>query len=596
MDIATVKTEYERRMSQHAAEAARRARHSSWIGNLRLVAALAVIAVIWAAAKTHALSVWWFAAPLALFVGLVVVHDRVIRAEKIARKAEGVYRRGLDRIDDKWAGSGNAGEHLRPAEHVFADDLDLFGRGSLFELLCTSRTPQGQQLLAAWLLSPARHQEIVLRQQAVAELSGKIDFRQELATCGENLSVPRGAGALLKWAEAAPVLQSPVLRVMATVLGMAGVAAIVTAFAFGWWLTLLVVLAVEGSLAYRLRRATEAVIEGVEGAAPELALIAALLRKIEEEPAISAKLQSVLERARSGGQTGSGCLARLRTIADFVDGRHNMLVRILDTPMMYTVQVAFAAEAWRKRHGKTLRQWLHAVAEYEALVSLATYAYEHPGDPFPELDASAGPRFEGEEMGHPLLPEQQCVRNSVRLGDSTRLLVVSGSNMSGKSTLLRVIGTNLVLAGAGAPVRARRVRMSRLTLGTAIRVTDSLQAGKSGFYAEITRLRQIMDLANGDAPVLFLCDELLHGTNSHDRRIGAEALLKALLERGAIGVVTTHDLALTEIAASDGRMRNAHFEDQVVDGKMAFDYRLRDGVVTKSNALELMRSVGLGIE
>ena len=595
MDSKTVKTEYERRLQAHGAEAARRARQSAWIGNLRLAAALGVIAVIWGSAKTHAFAVWWFAAPLAVFAALVIVHERVIRAEGLAKKAEGVYRRGLGRIEDKWAGSGNAGEHLRPEEHVFAEDLDLFGRGSLFELLCTARTPQGEQLLARWLLEPGRREEIAQRQEAVAELREKVEFREELATRGEDLSAPRDAEALAKWAEAAPVLQSPTLRVLATVLGMAGMAAIVTAFTLGWWLALLVVVAVEGSLAYRLRRATEQVIAGVEGAAPELALIAALLRRIEEEPAAAARLKAVLERAKSGGATAWACLARLRTIADFIDGRHNMLVRALDTPMMYTVQVAFAAEAWRRRHGKTLRRWLEAVAEYEALASVATYAYEHPGDPFPEVEAGASPRFEGEEMGHPLIPEKQCVRNSVSLGEGTRLLVVSGSNMSGKSTLLRAMGTNVVLAGVGAPVRARRVRLSEMRLGTAIRVTDSLQAGKSGFYAEITRLRQIMDLANGEEPVLFLCDELLHGTNSHDRRIGAEALLKALLERGAMGVVTTHDLALTEIAASDGRVRNAHFEDQVVEGKMVFDYRLRDGVVTKSNALELMRSVGLGI-
>jgi energy-coupling factor transporter ATP-binding protein EcfA2 len=400
----------------------------------------------------------------------------------------------------------------------------------------------------------------------------------------------------MNWAEAAPVLHGPVLRVGATLLGVAGISGIVAGFALGWWLPLLIILLVEASLVYRLRRATEAVIAGVEGAAPELALIATLLRRIEAEPVAAIRLKSALEKARSGEETASRCLASLKTVADFVDGRHNLLVRTLDAPMMYTVQVAFAAEAWRRRHGRALREWLRAVAEYEALASLATYAYEHPGDPFPELAPEAGPRFEGEEMGHPLLAERQCVRNSVCLGEKTKLLLVSGSNMSGKSTLLRVMGTNVVLASAGAPVRARRLRLSAMKLGTAIRVTDSLQAGKSGFYAEITRLREIMDLAAGKTPVLFLCDELLHGTNSHDRRIGADALLKALLERGAIGVVTTHDLALTEIAKADGRVRNAHFEDQVVEGKMVFDYKLRDGVVTKSNALELMRSVGLGVE
>jgi DNA mismatch repair ATPase MutS len=185
----------------------------------------------------------------------------------------------------------------------------------------------------------------------------------------------------------------------------------------------------------------------------------------------------------------------------------------------------------------------------------------------------------------------------VRLGDPAQLLLVSGSNMSGKSTLLRAIGVNVMLAQAGAPVRAARLAMSPVRLGTSIRVTDSLQAGRSGFYAEIVRLRQVMSLGDGGKPVLFLLDELLHGTNSYDRKIGAEGIVRALLERAAIGIVTTHDLALTAIgaAAVDGRVRNAHFEDHVEDGAMRFDYRLRDGVVTKSNALELMRSIGLDV-
>jgi DNA mismatch repair ATPase MutS len=259
-------------------------------------------------------------------------------------------------------------------------------------------------------------------------------------------------------------------------------------------------------------------------------------------------------------------------------------------------QLAIAIDRWHAAYGSAVGEWLRAVGDFEALAALATFAYERPHDVFPDL-AGEGPVYEAEGLGHPLIAASGGVRNDVRLGTGgPRVIIVSGSNMSGKSTLLRVMGTNVVLASAGAPVRARRLRLSAMKLGTAIRVTDSLQAGKSGFYAEITRLREIMDLAAGKTPVLFLCDELLHGTNSHDRRIGADALLKALLERGAIGVVTTHDLALTEIAEADGRVRNAHFEDQVVEGKMVFDYKLRDGVVTKSNALELMRSVGLGVE
>jgi DNA mismatch repair ATPase MutS len=231
----------------------------------------------------------------------------------------------------------------------------------------------------------------------------------------------------------------------------------------------------------------------------------------------------------------------------------------------------------------------------EALCSLASHAFEHPSDTFPEF-ASEGPWIDAEAIGHPLLPEDKVVRNDIRIGGALRVIVVSGSNMSGKSTMLRTLGVNAVLAQAGAPVRARRLTLSPLAVGASIRLTDSLQGGVSRFYAEILRLRQILDETAGPLPVLFLIDEFLHGTNSHDRRIGAGALVRGLVQRGAIGLVTTHDLALADIAGELGESAaNVHFEDQIAGGKISFDYHMRPGVVRKSNAIELMRQVGLEI-
>jgi DNA mismatch repair ATPase MutS len=263
--------------------------------------------------------------------------------------------------------------------------------------------------------------------------------------------------------------------------------------------------------------------------------------------------------------------------------------------LLWDLHLVYAIERWRRASGPAVRRWLVAVGEMEALSSLAGYHYEHPDDVFPDLNAGT-PCFDGEGLGHPLLSEAVTVRNDVRLADELRVLVVSGSNMSGKSTLLRTVGVNAVLAQAGAPVRARRLRLSTLQLGTSIRIEDSLQAGVSRFYAEITRLGTIMRRAGEARPVLFLIDELLHGTNSHDRRIGAEAIVRGLVERGAIGLVTTHDLALAYVAEALGtRGANVHFQDVLEEGRMRFDYRMRPGVVQKSNALALMRSVGLEV-
>jgi DNA mismatch repair ATPase MutS len=257
--------------------------------------------------------------------------------------------------------------------------------------------------------------------------------------------------------------------------------------------------------------------------------------------------------------------------------------------------VALAAERWRRDHGKVIHEWVDVLGEFEALSSLAGYSYEHPQDTFPEIvDGAAA--FVASELGHPLLPAAKCIRNSVSIEAPTRVLLVSGSNMSGKSTLLRTVGINTVLAMAGAPVRARSMSLTPLQIGASIRVNDSLHEGSSRFYAEITRLREIYGLLERDLPVLFLLDELLQGTNSKDRLVGAEGIVRAFVASGAIGLVSTHDLALTDISGlSSGTLRNVHFQDELAQGQMRFDFTLREGVVTKSNGIELMRAVGLKV-
>jgi DNA mismatch repair ATPase MutS len=285
---------------------------------------------------------------------------------------------------------------------------------------------------------------------------------------------------------------------------------------------------------------------------------------------------------------------------EYIRSLDNPIMRALDIPLLYTVQVAYAAEAWRAAHGAAIREWLRATGEIEALLSLSAYSYEHPADPFPEF-IEGPPRFIAEQLGHPLLPAVQCVRNDIAISEETRVLLVSGSNMSGKSTLLRTVGINTVLAMAGAPVRARALQLTELQIGASIRINDSLHDGSSRFYAEITRLRQLFDLT-GDSrtghgrSLLFLLDELLQGTNSRDRRSGAEGIVRALAARGAIGLISTHDLALADISGLPaGALHNVHFQDELHDGRMTFDFKLRDGVVTKSNAMELMRAIGLEV-
>ena len=289
-------------------------------------------------------------------------------------------------------------------------------------------------------------------------------------------------------------------------------------------------------------------------------------------------------------------VGKLQRLIELHDWQHNILFAPIAALLLWELHCAFAVEAWRARHGCAVETWLRHVGEFEALSALATYAYEHPADPFPELAETDGPPvYEAEALAHPLIPAAAAVANDVALGASPQVLIVSGSNMSGKTTLLRSVGVSAVLALMGAPVRAGRLRLSPVAIGATLRIEDSLQAGRSRFYAEVIRLGQIVTTARTH-PTLFLLDELFHGTNSHDRTEGARGLLRSLVYLNAIGLVTTHDLALAEIGEQLApKAGNVHFDDTLVDDEMRFDYCLKAGPVTRSNAIAIMRAVGLDL-
>jgi hypothetical protein len=353
-------------------------------------------------------------------------------------------------------------------------------------------------------------------------------------------------------------------------------------------------IAETGFLLY-VRHEVARVISELERPSRDLRLLTQVLARVEQERFASPALAQLRAALDTNGLAPSQQIARLHRLGEILDWCKNQFFAPLAFALLIPAQIAIAVERWKQECGPQVARWLDALAEFEALNSLAGYAYEHPADLFPELVENAT-LFDGVQIGHPLIAEARCIRNDVTLTAQQSLLIVSGSNMSGKSTLMRTVGINVVLALAGAPVRATRLRLSRLNIGAAIHIQDSLQAGASRFYAEITRLRQVVELTRAELPLLFLLDEILSGTNSHDRRIGAAAVIKGLVERGALGLVTTHDLALTQIAEElQGRARNVHFQDALKDGAMLFDYRMHEGIVQRSNALELMRAVGLDV-
>ena len=538
----------------------------------------------------------WLAPAVILFAVLLHRHARVTRALDEARRSVSFYEHGLGRIEDRWIGTGEPGERFRDEHHLYADDLDIFGRGSFFELLSIARTRAGEERLAEWLKQPASLDEVHARQDAVAELTSALDLREAVALAGTDVKAGVDSDALVTWAEGAPVLTRRWLSGVAAALTAGVIGAAAYGAVAGDYAYLIAVLLLEVAFSIPQRRRVQQALHAAAAPARGLDVLAHVLRRLEREDFKAARLTSLRRDLDTAGVRASVAIGRLHRLVELHDWQHNQFFAPVAAALLWGTHLAWAIERWRRLHGSQVATWQRTVGDFEALNSLSAYRYEHPNDVWPEIVAE-GAGFDGDAVSHPLLPAARMVPNDIRLWGHTRLLVVSGSNMSGKSTLLRTVGINAVLALAGAPVRAARLRMTPLAVGATLRIQDSLQEGRSRFFAEITRIRELADRARGPVPLLFLLDELFHGTNSHDRLVGASGILKSLLDRGAIGLITTHDLALTTIADDLAPCAgNVHFEDQFEGGEIRFDYRMKPGPVTRSNALALMRAVGLDVQ
>ncbi len=588
--------EYTRRLSTAQEAIAVLDRRDMALANARLlvfvVAGLVALVSFWGGW----ISAWWLALPALAFVVLVWIHGRTARERDRDAHIVAIYERGLARIEDRWIGTGRDGANFSREDHLYAGDLDLFGRGSLFQRISTAVSVTGESTLASWLLAPADAATIRLRQEAVEELILKLDLRQDLIDLAQGMGEPIDLKALTAWCEGSEAIPLPVARPAAVVLGLVGLVA-----AVGWFFGLdsrlvLAALAVEGLFAFWLMKPCGRILKAIEQRTHDLARLTALLDRIERETFSSPRLVTLKDSLFDAHATASSRIQTLWKRVDLLQWRRNMLFAPVSAVLLWGTQVAMAVEAWRRHSGRQVAGWVAVLGEFEALSSLAAHAFENPDAVFPEIREHGGPSVEALGIGHPLLAASKCVRNDVSLGGELRALVVSGSNMSGKSTLLRAVGTNIVLALAGGKVRATRMSVTPMAIGATLRIQDSLQEGKSRFYAEILRLRQVVDLARGELPLFFLLDEILHGTNSHDRLAGSSSVVRGLIELGAIGFVTTHDLALAEVAERLApRAANVHFEDHFEDGQMRFDYRMKPGVVRNSNALALMRAVGLEV-
>jgi MutS domain V len=533
--------------------------------------------------------------PAAVFVVLVVLHERTLQGVRYRARAIRFYEDGLARLNDSWAGRGETGEGFLDPAHPYARDLDVFGPSSVFQYLSTARTRTGEEILAQWLLQAVPAGQIPAQQTAVRDLAERLGFRERIASAGESVRSGVHPDSLAAWGEAKPVLTSTGTRVLTSALAILWILSI--AFWIRWdsAVPALLMSLLNFGYAHRIAARLGGAAGRIERAADDLRLLAAVLALIEDEQFSAPRLTALQHALKREGISPSRAIRKLARLADLIESRHSLFARPLDLVTFWSAQLVFLAERWQRRFGPELRAWIGTVGELEALASLSSLAFEHPDYAFPEF-VEGGPRFDAECLAHPLLPMGKAVENDLCLDSERLLMILSGPNMAGKSTFIRAAGVNAVLAQCGAPVRARKLIMSPLRVAASICILDSLSGGVSRFYAEIRRVKMIADMAQGSVPVLFLLDELLSGTNSHDRLIGTEFVLRELVGHSAIGIVSTHDLALTRIPESMGSCAfNSHFEDQIEGEALIFDYKLKPGVVRTSNALKLMRAIGLGV-
>ncbi len=545
------------------------------------------------------------AAGLVALAGFISWHERVIGRERAFAARRIVNERALARFERRFEALPVLPFPDSAVASATARDLNLFGSTSVAQWLGAVATPSGRETLAAWLLgNRGSARGVVERQGAVGELAQQLEFRQELEVAAMPLAATSAATArFVEWASGTPFAEAhPRLRLAGRISALASLVSFLVALAglapIHLWLFVLVAnytwtWAVKSALAGEMER-----LSAREGA---FSGYADLLRLIASREFDAPGLVAIHSRLGASGLDAAAELARLHRLSELSDVRHSSVHTLLQAAMAWDLLLLERVAAWQRRAGRFAGEWLAAAGELEVLAAFAGVRFDHPAWAFAEIDPSAV-RLRALDLGHPLLTDAARVGNDLEVGPAGKLLLVTGSNMSGKSTLLRAIGVNALLAQAGAPVCARQLSMPPLAVETSGRIDDSLAEGVSFFLAELQRLQAIVAaasaaLGSGAPRVLFLLDEILRGTNSEERRVAVARIVERLLASGAIGAVSTHDLEIARVPELAPHLINVHFRETLSAGPegpgMTFDYRLRDGLATTTNALVLLRLVGL---
>ncbi len=595
--------EYEQRRDTYKEQMDRLTLKVNHIGNARLIVILAGIGI---AIGLYFNKSWLgtlniLVITFIVFLYLVFKYNQWNKKKKRAEILYSINIKGLQRLQGEWKSFPESGEDYIDEDHFFSWDLDLFGRGSLFQWMNDTVTPMGKEKLRKALIQPDKTADTIKgRQKAVQELANKIDWAQDFQVSGiiekDMMNDPK---PLLNWSHkmndsylkmgiglVTKILPALTLLSIIAAFTITNFSYMVPAILF----TVQIVLAVIGfSVRNDIMSSAGKYREDIKVYEK---LICQLEKSSFKSPYIK-QLQKGLQSDKEESVTQQ--MKKLDGVLDMVSMRHIQFYIIFNILTLWDYQCVIALERWKKKYGKNLKQWLESVGDVEALLSIGMRAYEQHQWEMPEITKER--KVVGHDLGHPLLNANERVANTIQFGGNKNVLLITGSNMSGKSTFLRTVGINLVLAYSGAPVCAKKFCCPIMSIYTSMRVKDDLENKISSFYAELIRIKKIVETASQGKEVFFLLDEIFKGTNSRDRHIGAKALIRTLSKQNTLGLVSTHDLELAELAEESGaRIANYHFREHYKDNKICFDYTLNSGVSTTFNAIYLMKQIGIDIQ
>lgn len=535
--------------------------------------------------------------PVSLFIYLVSQHNRIKKKTRLLQNLVEINKLALLRLDGKWTGFEKSGKEFTNPDHPFSGDLNIFGQGSLYQHINATTFFMGEEALAHILSLQPNYQEVNTRQQAVKDLSGRLDWRQRFQASGmSSIKQNNSIRGLLKWSLESPLLAERkhlyliwLLPVTTALLFILMAFQIVPTYIPLMFLTLQVIL-VTASL-----RFTHPVFCSTENAAIELEQYRSLLNCIELEDFQAPLLKDLQKKLFRNKQTSSKQIQELLKICELINLRYSVVYLFINALTFCDFYIVWKLDQWKIKSGMFLESWFKVIGQFEALASLALLSHDNQDWVLPEVKVGS-PYFSANSLGHPLINKKSRVSNDVSLPAPGSVHIITGSNMSGKSTLLRTVGINLVLAYAGAPVCAQSMNCSLMRIYTSIKVEDNLEQNTSVFYAELKRIKKIIDSAQEGAPLIFMLDEVFRGTNSHDRIYGAKTVIKNLYLLSTIGFVTTHDLEISKLEEDyPGHIKNYHFTDHIINNEISFDYRLKEGVSTTTNAIALMKMIGIQV-